>query len=623
MPKLLVTLALLVFPAALGAATTHNPAPANQGSIESIPLNQPSSYDGDTLFEKKENSQIGIDFRHIWNPPKGREIELDSATPGGGVCIGDFDGDNLPDIFLTRPHDPDRLYKNLGNFQFADVTEEAGINHHAWSNGATFADIDNDGDLDLFICTNNMPNLLYINQGDGTFKERAKQFGLDFKGASIMMAFADYDGDGDLDAYLVTNRLNLSEPVEAVFKTKNGEVFIHDTLLEQHDLIMHPNGKHLVIQAGQYDRLYRNNGDGTFTNVSKQAGISGNHRGLSATWWDFNNDRLPDLYVANDFYGPDHLYKNNGDGTFTDVIAQTMPHTPWFSMGADVADINNDDLLDFMGSDMSGSSHFKQKLSMGEMTTAAWFLQKPTPRQYMRNTLYLNTGTERFMEAAYLAGLADTDWTWSIKFADLDNDSHVDLFITNGMTRDWVDSDLLEELEKIKGKTDRYYSDNFWKDKPKRAEPNLAYKNLGNLRFKSVGPQWGLDHVGVSFGAALADLDRDGDLDLVVNNFDEPPSIYQNHVQKQHRILIRLVGKSSNRYGIGATVKLNIGSAILTRYLTLSRGFMSANEPVIHYGLENHKTIDRLTILWPSGHTQTFNNLPADRFYTVTEPTGP
>ena len=610
-----------------GFVSLADPAPPASGRIESVPFPAREPANGATLFERLDAERTGVDFEHRWKPTRRYLRQLDTGMIGGGVAIGDYDGDDLPDLFLTRSYGGGRLYRNLGDFRFEDATVRAGLaGDVAWSTGSSFADVNGDGRLDLYVCGYDDANRLYINVGDGRFEERAAAYGLDFKGASVMMAFADYDLDGDLDGYLLTNRLAATPEQQAEIqrfdRECSGDCTVPEHLRELRAVLPRPGiAGHQLIDAGQADHLYRNNGDGTFTDVSGQAGIAGNDFGLSATWWDYNDDGRPDLYVANDFHGADQLLRNNGDGTFTDVAPRALPHTPWFSMGSDFADIDNDGMLDFMASDMSSTTHYKSKLTMGEMEESDWFLEYPVPRQYMRNAVYLNTGTERFMEVAQLAGLESTDWTWAIKFADLDDDGLVDLFVSNGMTRYWFNSDLRREGDEAlrQGISDL----RVWLDSPRRDEPNMAFRNLGDLRFESVGASWGLDHTGVSFGAAFADLDRDGDLDLVVNNFEEPAGVYRNRSAEGHRVLIRLVGGAGNRDGVGAMVRVEDGEREQCRYLTLSRGFASSDEPRLQLGLGRSRTIDRLSVRWPGGGVQTFENLAADRYYTITEPDRP
>ena len=587
-----------------------------------------------TLFERLDAERTGVAFAHQWTPPAEKyETELDNAAVAGGVAIGDYDGDGLPDLFLTRPSGGNRLYRNLGDFRFEDVTERAGIRPAApgsWGGGATFVDIDDDGDLDLYVCGYDHPNRLYVNRGDGTFDERAAELGLDFSGSSVMMAFADYDLDGDLDAYLLTNRLGSEQSESGILEYRDHAWRVVSEYGELYDVINRPDGTRVVVGAGQRDRLYRNElyGSGEnagtlrFTEVGEQAGIQGNHYGLGVAWWDYNDDGLPDLYVSNDFYGPDRLYRNNGNGTFTDVIRTALGHTPWFSMGSDVADINNDGRLDLLSTDMAATTHYKDKVGMGDMSESGWFLVLPEPRQAMQNALYLNSGTERFMEAASLAGLARTDWTWAVKFGDLDNDGWVDLFVTNGMTRDWNNSDLRNRAASL-GSYRTAAGRRLWQQTPVRRETNLVFRNRGDLRFEELGADWGLDHLGVSFGAALGDLDRDGDLDLVVNSFEEPVALYRNNGTAGHRVLVRLEGAASNSHGVGATVRVETANGQQLRYLSLSRGFMSANEPIVHVGLGDTERIRRLTVTWPLGHTQHFDDLDVDRIYTLREPDDP
>jgi hypothetical protein len=446
---------------------------------------------------------------------------------------------------------------------------------------------------------------------------------LDYVGASVMMAFGDYDLDGSLDAYLLTHRLsvgpehrlprNSQESLSRVVLQMgpDRQLTINPRYQELFGLMDKGAGRAELFIAGQADHLFHNLGRGVFTNVTIPAGIQGNDIGLAATWWDYNLDGWPDLYVSNDYKGPDRLYRNYGNSTFTEVARDTLPHVPWSSMGADAADVNNDGRIDFLATEMAGSTHRRRMMILDDLRER-WFLQAANPRQYPRNALYLATGAERLMEVAFLAGLAYTDWTWSPKFADFDNDGWVDLFIANGMSRDYVNADLLGQM--------RERGHRGWRDRPVLREANLAFRNLGDLHFAGSGPAWGLDQVSASFGAAVADLDRDGDLDVIVTSFGEAIALYRNDGRSGHRVLIRLKGTRSNTWGIHATVRLETDAGTQTRYLGLTSGFMSANEPLVHFGLGECSRIRRLTVSWPSGHQQSFQNLDADRFYTVTEP---
>ncbi len=609
--------------------------------VTSVALADAGDGTGKTLFERLDGKAVGMPFRNdVDNEHRWMHLYT-SAFAGGGVCIGDYDDDGRPDVFLTSQTGRNRLYRQVSDWQFKDVSDAAGIDSEvAWSSGATFVDIDNDGDLDLYVCNYEAANKLYINDGEGKFEDQAREMGLDYTGASHTMAFADYDRDGDLDAYLLTNRMYPLPGEEPKYEIKN--VGGKPVIAERHRRLIYalelPGGGYRFEAAGDRDFLYRNNGDGTFTDVTKDAGLEHDtyYHGLSATWWDYDNDGDEDLYVANDFWAPDFLYRNNGDGTFTDVIRQAVPHTPWFSMGSDAADINNDGHFDFLATDMAATTHFMEKTTMGAMGANTWFMETAEPRQYMRNAMFLNTGTDRFMEIAFMSGLAKSDWTWCPKFGDLDNDGRLDLFITNGIARSLMNSDQDLAIERMRkealagrpaGSLTRdeqlQLQVKQWEmvnTSPARPETNLAFRNTGDLRFEKSAKAWGLDHKGISWGAAYGDLDRDGDLDLIVSNVNEGVGIYRNNGTSGNRVVLQLVGDASNRFGVGAVVRAIADGMTQTRRLTLARGYMSCNEPMVHLGLGDAKQIDELIIDWPSGKRQTLKGMPAGRLYTITEP---
>lgn len=619
--RFLACVVVAIGPSPLAAEDSHRVA-----NLRTKPLNPPSTAAGPTLFHSLSPEQTGVQVVHEF-PRSGSSELLQDQGAGAGLCLADFDGNGLPDIFVTQFDRGNRLYKNLGRWRFDDVSQAAGIEAAGrWCSGATAVDIDQDGDLDLAVTVFNAPNLLFVNQGDGRFTEHAETLGLAFSGASVMYAFADYDRDGRLDAYLVTHRLSVG-PEHRL--PRNGQESVARSIVqlgtdrrarlnpkydELFGLVEKGPGRVELFIAGQRDLLLHNRGNLGFTNVASTSGIQGNDVGLAAAWWDYDSDGLPDLYVSNDYKGADRLYRNQGNGTFRDVAALALPHIPLSSMGTDVADINNDRHLDLLATEMAGY-HRQRRMMILDDPRDRWFLQSATPRQVPRNALYLGTGSERVLEVAHLAGLAHTDWTWSPKFGDFDNDGWVDLFIANGMSRDFVNADLLRTL--------RDRGNRSWRDRPMLKEANLAFQNRGDLAFAEVGATWGLNSNTASFGAAVGDLDRDGDLDLVVMNLGEPLGLFRNDSVSGHRLLVRLHGRRSNAFGVGAVVQVQTAALSMTRQLGLASGFLSANEPILHFGLGPDPNIQSLTVTWPSGARSSFTNLIADQWIDIDEPDAP
>lgn len=573
-----------------------------QGQIRKTAFAPRSHATGSALFSRLSAEATGLQVDNAYDDPRmwgARYREFMGGGMGSGVAAGDFDGDGRGDLYVSLKTKPGRLFRNLGGWRFEDVTEQAGLSPESsffgwltgdrtsddeviWHQGAVFADVDNDGALDLYVCRNDAPNLLYMNQRDGTFAEEAEARGLDLVDGSVVGAFADYDLDGWLDALALTNQMDGTE------------------------------------SSGRPDRLFRNLGEGRFAETSESAGIAGPTFGHSATWFDCNGDRYPDLYIANDFSGPDRFYRNNGDGTFTDIINSAVPHMCYSSMGADSADIDNDGLADLLVADMATTSHRKNLRGLanarGDVVKAAQGSQAP---QFMRNTLFLNTGMNVFREAASWAGLDATDWTWSVRLEDFDNDGWIDVHVTNGMVREANNSDLLARMMQALSDRQRV---GVMKASPPLEEPNLAYRSVGGQRFEEVAKDWGLDNVGVSFGAATADFDNDGDLDLVTLEYNGGLTVYRNDASRSASIQVRLQGVSSNRFGIGAKVRIRSATAGLqSREMIVARGYASGSDVVAHFGLGQDASVDRLVIEWPSGIAQSFENLEAGFAYTIRE----
>ena len=570
----------------------------------------------DTLFELLNAEQTGLSFvNEVYNQKDFNIFKYRNFYNGGGVAIGDINNDSLPDIYLTANMGENKLFLNKGNLVFEDITESAGVGgFKPWSTGVVMADINADGLLDIYVSNagnlegNNHDNDLYINNGDLTFTESAKKFNLSETGFSTHASFFDYDLDGDLDAYILNNS---NIPVSSLGYAAQREVRAQDWEGVPH------------IFKGVGDMLLRNDG-GTFTNVSEEAGIYGSliGFGLGVMVTDFNKDLYPDIYVSNDFYERDYLYINNTDGTFTESIKEYTNHLSLSAMGIDIADINNDGNNDIFVTDMLPEAEQRVKSVMEFEGYNVFQLkqEKDFFQQYIQNTLQLNNGNQTFSEIAYYSGIHATDWSWAGLIFDMDNDGFKDIFITNGINHDLTDLDFVDffanEIIQKMALTGRKESiDSIINKMPVKPQPNFAYKNLKSLKFENANKEWGFDHDTRSNGAAYADLDLDGDLDLVINNVNEQVALYKNTSDQleNNYIQVQLKGPEKNLFAVGSSVVFYIKDQIIHNELIPSRGFQSSISYPITQGLGQYTSIDSIRIIWPDRKSVLLEDVEANQ----------
>ncbi|WP_337044345.1 VCBS repeat-containing protein [Emticicia sp. 17c] len=584
------------------------------------------------LFTLLDAQQTHIDFQNIINEGLNTNVLMyEYFYNGGGVSVGDVNNDGLDDIYFTSNMQSNRLYLNKGNMVFEDITEAAGVSGRQgpWKTGTTMADVNGDGLLDIYVCySGNLTpekrtNQLFVNQGKNNagipvFSEKAHEYGLDSPSTSTQAAFFDYDKDGDLDMFLL-NHNPKSLPVldeattAAILKTddpSNGVRFYR-----------HDKGK---------------DGQPVFKDITKQAGILSTalSYGLGIGIADFNNDGWQDMYVSNDYTIPDFLYINNKKGGFVNQIAESIGHTSHFSMGSDMADINNDALTDIFTLDMLPEDNRRQKLLMAPDNYEKFDFNVKVGfgHQYMRNMLHLNQGvfanktTPQFLEIGQLSGISNTDWSWSALFADYDNDGWKDLYITNGYLRDYTNLDFLkymsDYIQNNQANIQRQNVLDLVMKIPSSNLTNYMYKNGKNLQFKSVGKNWGMAQAANSNGAAYADLDNDGDLDLIVNNINLPAFIYQNDTEKQlknHYLKIKLNGSGLNTFGLGAKIYLYKQGQVQYLEQMPTRGYQSSVSPILHLGLGDEPRIDSLKVIWLTGKQQVLKNITADKLIAINE----
>jgi hypothetical protein len=565
------------------------------------------------LFTSLPSKETGIEFVNTLEESlESNYYQYMYTYIGGGVAAGDINDDGYLDLYFTSNSSKDKLYLNHGGLSFVDITEQAGINKNdGFNTGVTMVDINNDGYQDIYVSRggwkdgdNKFANLLYVNNGDLTFTEKAQEFGLADTNRTIQAVFFDYDRDNDIDVY-ISNTPDITSRSKVVDLDK-----------------VQRDPKTLELKGS--DRLYNNDGTGRFTDVSKMAGLQFDIGfGLNPQVGDLNDDGWLDIYVCNDFNVPDLAYINNGNGTFTESRDKMFKHMSFNSMGSDLTDINNDGLLDLMTLDMNPEDYIRSKTTMA-MTSIDKFelmVEKGYHHQYMHNMLHLNNGNGTFSEISKMAGMANTDWSWAMLSADFDLDGLNDIFITNGVYRDVIDQDKNNEILGILRENARKPTHEdflqFAKMLPQQKLNNYFFKNRGDHTFDDTSDSWVAPKETFSNGALYADLDNDGDLDIVVNNINDEATVLRNNsdiLGRKYHLKVEFIGPEKNVSGIGTTVKLYLADGSLQiRQLTNTRGFLSAVPPVLYFGMGENLSATSMEVIWPDGKIQVLEDVNANQ----------
>jgi len=552
-------------------------------------------------LELMSSTHTGINFNNsITESETVNHIYYNQIYSGSGVAIGDLNNDGYPDIYFGGNQVGDKLYVNKGDLNFEDISKKSKISQSpGWTWGITMADVNSDGYLDIYVCRNgesmnpnDRKNKLFINNKDLTFTESASEYGIADKGFSSQAVFFDMDNDGDLDMYLV-NQI----PDSRLFKRYKNI----------------PKKRYQLYK----DKVYKNDG-GKFTEVSEDIGLGDGYTyGLSISASDLNNDGWTDLFISNDYDEPDFLYYNNGDGTFKNVILDKIKHISRFSMGTDTGDINNDGAIDLLTLDMAAEDHYRSKTNMRSMNAQEFkeMIDKGDHHQYMFNTLQLNNGSGEFSDIANIAGISKTDWSWAGLLVDLDNDGFKDIVISNGVKKDVRNNDFLTGLyEKLKTDSQDFFD--MSKLAPSNPLPNYIYKNKNGYEFENVTKKWGFDMPSFSHGLSYADLDNDGDLDIVSNNMETEASIYKNNTNGNY-LKVELEGSPKNTFGYGTKVIIYHNNKIQIEENTVTRGYFSSKEPKLFFGLGKEKTIDSMRVIWPDNKTLTYNDIDVNKTIRV------